>query len=108
VAESYKNAKAVLLDTATDIYIVPAGTTGIVIGCQITNVGTSANALEIWWVDSSDTNAVTRLGKDIDVPAKSSYEPIGGKLILEAGDKIVGTSGTASELEATVSVLEIS
>lgn len=109
MAQTFKNAKAVLLATATDVYTVPASTTAIVIGCQVTNVdNTTARDLRFWWTDSSDTDAVTYLAYDITVPAKASYEPVGGKLVLEAGDTIKGLGSNASDLEVSLSILELS
>jgi hypothetical protein len=108
MAEAFKNVRALLGDTATDVYTVPAGTVAIVIGAQIANVGTTSNELVFWWTDSSAADAVTRLAYEIVVPAAAAYEPIGGKLVLDAGDKLRGESENDQELEATVSVLEIS
>lgn len=108
MAENFTNAKAALGTTATTVYTCPAGTKAIVIGCQVANVSASSKNLSIWWTDSSDTNAITRLGELIAVPTQAVYEPISGKLVLEAGDTIVGTSSVASELEATISILELS
>ena len=104
----FKNVRAVLGDTATDVYEVPAGTTAIVIGCQVANVGAGSNELGFWWTDASAADAVTMLGNEVIVPANAAYEPIGGKLVLEAGDKLRGQSENDEELEATVSVLELS
>jgi len=108
MAENFVNASAVIADTATTIYTCPAGTKAIVIGCQVANVSASSKNLSIWWTDSSNTNAVTRLGELIAIPTQSVYEPISGKLVLEAGDTIVGTSSINNDLEATLSVLELS
>jgi hypothetical protein len=107
VAE-FKNVRAVLGDTATDVYEVPVGVTAIVIGCQVANVGAASNTLEFWWTDASAADAVTYLGDKIVVPAAAAYEPIGGKLVLEAGDKLRGVSEEDDELEVSVSVLELS
>jgi len=104
----FKNVRAVLGDTATDVYEVPAATTAIVIGCQVANVGAGTNELEFWWTDDSNADAVTYLADKVIVPAAAAYEPIGGKLVLEAGDKLRGISENDDELEATVSVLELS
>jgi hypothetical protein len=60
------------------------------------------------WTDSSDTDAETYLAQGIPVPDAAAYEPIGGKLVLEAGDVIKGFGSTTDVLEITVSVLEIS
>ena len=109
MAQTFKNARAVLADTATTVYTCPAGTTAIIIGCQVANVD-NANIMDLqfWWTDSSNTDAVTYLGYDIEVPSKSAYEPVSGKIVLEAGDSIRGLGSTASKLEATVSILELS
>jgi hypothetical protein len=109
MAQTFKNAKAVLADTATTVYTCPAGTTAIVIGAQVSNVdNVNSCDLQFWWTDSSDTDAATYLGYDVVVPPKAAYEPISGKLVLEAGDTIKGLGSAASDLEATISILELS
>jgi hypothetical protein len=108
MAETFKNVRALLADSATDVYTVPAGTVAIVIGAQVANIGSGSNELDFWWTDASAADAITRLGSKIVVPTAAAYEPIGGKLVLEAGDKLRGESENDQELEATVSVLEIS
>jgi hypothetical protein len=109
MAQIFKNARAVLGTSATDVYEVPANTVAIVVSCQVANVDLNTDRiLSLWWTDASNANAVTRLGEGISVPSRSAYEPLGGKLVLEAGDKIRGTGSTATSLEATVSILELS
>jgi hypothetical protein len=108
MAENFINAKAVLGGSATTVYTCPAGTKAIVIGCQVANVDTSNRSLDFWWVDSSNSDAITFLAKTTSIPTQSAYEPISGKLVLEAGDSIRGFSSLADKLEATVSVLELS
>jgi hypothetical protein len=107
MAQVFRNARAVLGATATDVYEVPVGTVAIVIGAQVANVGAGSNELEFWWTDASDGDAVTYLGDSVVVPAAAAYEPVGGKLVLEAGDKLRGIAENDEELEATVSVLEL-
>lgn len=106
MAQTFKNATASIGTVATDLYTVPAATTAIVIGAQVANVGTVINALDFYWVDDSATGTAY-LGSSVQVPVNAAYEPIGGKLVLEAGDKIVGIGANANELEATISVLEL-
>jgi hypothetical protein len=108
MAATFKNARAVLGDTATLVYTVPAATTAIVLGCQVANVSSDPQELDFWWTDDSAADAVTYLAETITVPADAAYEPIGGKLVLEAGDTLTGLSETDDELEVTVSVLELS
>ena len=108
MAETFVNAKAVLSDSATTIYTCPAATKAIVIGCQVANIDAAAVDLQIWWTDDSDSDAITHLGYDISIPPSAVYEPISGKLVLEAGDVLKGLGSVASDLEATVSILELS
>lgn len=108
MAETFKNAKRALTSGASDIYTVPAGTTAVIIGCQVTNVGVAPYNLTLFWTDASDANAEVYFAQAIPVPDAASYEPIGGRLVLEAGDKIRGFGSSSAVLDITVSILEIS
>jgi hypothetical protein len=108
MAETFKNARLVLTGTEADIYTVPPDTTAVVIGCQVTNTGSTSYNLSFWWTDDSASDAVTYLAQAIPVPDSASYEPIGGRLVLEAGDKLRGFGSSAGVLDVSVSVLEIS
>lgn len=104
----FKNARAALDDsTPTVVYTCPAATTAIVLGCQVANVSLNTQELDFWWTDASDTDQITYLAETVVVPADAAYEPIGGKLVLEAGDTLTGLSEDANDLEVTVSVLEL-
>tara|TARA_B100001939_G_scaffold177706_1_gene153132 strand:+ start:509 stop:838 length:330 start_codon:yes stop_codon:yes gene_type:complete len=108
MAESYKSVNADLGTTAdTSIYQCPASTTAVVLLCQIANVdGTNAVNVYVDYYDSSTTTAKA-LAHTIAVPADSSFNPIGGKLVLEAGDQIRAWASAASDAEIVVSVVEI-
>jgi len=108
MAEVFKNAKLKIQDSLTDVYVCPSGTTAIVIGCQVANVSATDEEVEVIWTDSSDADAVTRLVKDVIIPAQAALAPIAGKLVLEAGDKIRAVGETNDDAEIVVSVLEIS
>lgn len=108
MAETFKNAKLKIQDSATDVYVVPSATTAIVLGCQVANVSATAEEVIVWWTDASDSNAVTRLVYEVIIPGQASLAPIAGKLVLEAGDKIRAQGETNDDAEITVSVLEIS
>lgn len=108
MAETFRNHRVVLADSVTTVYTVPAGTTAIVLGAQVANRGATANQLEFWWTDASAADVVTYLADEVLVPTQAAYEPIGGKLVLESGDRLQGAGQVASELEVTVSVLELS
>lgn len=102
---TFKNAKAALSASLSDIYTVPSGTTAIIIGCHVTNVGAANGELTMAWTDASDSNNATYLAQAIVVPDAAAYEPV-GKLVLEAGDKIRANADATSTLEMTISVLE--
>jgi hypothetical protein len=108
VAQTFKNAKKILTGTSSAIYTVPSSTTAIIIGCQVTNVGIASHDLTLSWTDSSDSNAETYLAEAVPIPDAAAYEPIGGKLVLEAGDVLKGLGDTTGVLEVTVSILELS
>tara|TARA_R100000742_G_C4234018_1_gene54977 strand:+ start:338 stop:667 length:330 start_codon:yes stop_codon:yes gene_type:complete len=108
MAETFKSVNADLGTSAdTSIYQCPSSTTAIVILCQVTNVdGTNAATVTMDYYDSSATQAKA-LASTISIPADSAFNPIGGKLVLEAGDQLRAWAGAASDLEIVVSVLEI-
>jgi hypothetical protein len=108
MANTFKNAKLKVQDTATDVYTVPAATTAVVLQAQVANVSATNEEVSVWWTDASDSNAVTRLVKDVIIPAKVAIGAIDGKLVLDAGDKIRVQGQTNDDAEITVSVLEIS
>ncbi len=108
MAEVFKNAKLKIQDTLTDVYTCPSATVAIVIGCQVANVSGTDEEVEVIWTDASDADAVTRLVKDVVIPAQAALTPIAGKLVLEAGDKIRAVGETNDDAEIVVSVLEIS
>jgi hypothetical protein len=108
MAQTFKNARAVLTTTASVLYTCPANTTAIITGCQVTNVDSTARNLSLLWTDDSASDAQTYLASTVSVPVSASYEPIGGKIVLEAGDQLLGFASANSTLHISVSVLEIS
>jgi hypothetical protein len=108
MANFFKNDRAVVTTSAADVYTCPANRVAIVLNCQVANVSAGTEELDIWWTDASAGAAVTRLGKNIQIPNKASFSAVVGKLVLESGDKIRAQAiAGSSPFEATVSVLEI-
>jgi len=106
MAETFQTVNVALGDTADAVvYTCPAATTAIVIHCQVANVdGTNAADLNI---DMNDGSVVAALVSTLSVPADSAVNPIGGKLVLEDGDELRAWAGATSDLEMTLSILEI-
>lgn len=107
MAQTFKNARSILPDSLTDVYTCPAATTAIVIGAQVANKESTPTGIDVLWTDASAANAATYLSFETAIPVGAAYEPIGGKLTLEAGDKIRAKAEVASGLEMTVSILEL-
>ena len=108
MAEVFVNARAVLGTSAVDVYECPANTKAIVLLAQVSNTTAASATATVQWTDSSNSAAVTRLLTGTAVPANQSMSALSGKLVMEAGDKIQALGGTASAIEISVSVLELS
>ena len=106
MAETFQTVNVALAASADAVvYTCPGSTTAIVIHCQVANVdGTNAADLNI---DMNDGSVVAALVSTLSVPADSAVNPIGGKLVLEDGDELRAWAGAASDLEMTLSILEI-
>tara|TARA_B100000214_G_scaffold70278_1_gene46932 strand:+ start:1864 stop:2187 length:324 start_codon:yes stop_codon:yes gene_type:complete len=107
MAEAFKAVNVALGNSADAVvYTCPGSTTAIVIHCQVANVdGTNAADVSI---DHNDGSTTAALVSTLSVPADSAVNPIGGKLVLEAADTLRAWASAASDLEMTMSVLEIS
>ena len=106
MAETFKAVNVALGNSADAVvYTCPGSTTAIVIHCQVANVdGTNAADLNI---DHNDGSTTAALVSTLSVPADTAVNPIGGKLVLEAADTLRAWAGAASDLEMTLSILEI-
>ena len=96
------------------IYTVPGSTTTVVIGLVLANIHNSAVTAEVELVSDTSgggraaTNGTSFLVKDVNIPAASSLEILsGGKVVLEAGDKIQVDCSVADKLSGTLSIMEI-
>jgi hypothetical protein len=111
MAETFNNASVKLTTTnATDIYQAPtanAGDRAIVLSCLVANVDGTNNA-DITITITDGSNAVlSTLASTISVPADASLEVVANKVILKQSQKIRATASAASDLEVTLSALEI-
>ena len=109
MAETF-HSKAALVTNSADTNLLTAGSgeTLVIIHCQVANVdGTNAADLYLDMVDDESSDVTAALAHTISVPADTAINPIGGKLVLETGDKINIWAGAASDLEVTISYLKI-
>ena len=85
--------------SAVTTYTVPASTTSVMIGCNVSNTTTSQIAVDV-------QIAGVYLVKGAPIPANSALSVLDGKIILETTDTVVVTSDTATSADVIVSVLE--
>lgn len=87
-------------------YTVPAATKAIVIGMSVANILTDACTATL---EHHDGTNYTLIAKGVSLAEGQSLAPVGemNKLILETGDGLFVTSGTASGLDVVVSIVEI-
>lgn len=111
MATAYKNAGAAAGTSWTDVYTCPASTEAVVTHIQLANVdgASTVTGVGVRWTDSSDTDQPWVLLQDAEIPVGQSIPALGdsGTLHLEAGDKVQVIAGAASDVEATVTVAEI-
>jgi hypothetical protein len=109
MANTFKGYSIDLTATAdTTVYTCPAATVAIVVHCQVANVdGTNAANVNVDLYDSSATTTAAVVST-VSVPADSALNPVGGKLVLEAGDTLNAWGSDADDLEMTLGILEIS
>jgi hypothetical protein len=107
MALTYKNAKKIVSGSYADVYTCPAGKSAIVTLAQAANVDASAYTLNAQWLDDSDSDTATRICHTLNIPAGSAVNILGGKLILEAGDRVQAMASSASKIELTLSIIEL-
>ena len=111
MAEVFNRTQAALVTGGTDLYTAPtsSGATVVVLSVLVANVdGTNAATVTGKLNDSGgSTIAGAMFAKTISVPADASLELIANKLVLKAGERINLAASVDGDLEATVSVLEI-
>ena len=108
MASTFKNARLPLTTGYQTVYTCPAGTTAVVMSCNIANVdGVNSATASIQWLDSSNSNAATRILELGTVPAGYTVEALVKKLVLEAGDALQAKASADNDLELSVSVLQL-
>ena len=107
MANTFKNAYHDVTTSLADAFTAPGSTTSIVLTLRITNVdGANDATVDARVVDGSSGDAY--LAYTMTVPADSSIELAGtSKIVLKASDVLKLQASTASDLEAFISVLEI-
>jgi len=100
---TFKTITAVVDTSPTEIYTAPVGYTGVVLLAQVTNTGaTSEDVTFVHRRVSTDTELLNSFPIEINDTANL----LGGKLVLESGDKLVLSGSNNTDLKFVASILE--
>jgi|TARA_B100001250_G_scaffold179794_1_gene154512 hypothetical protein len=107
MANTFKlKSKASVGVTTSNVYVVPAATTTVVIGVTLANTSGSAInvGLGVTRASTDDINLI----KDVPIPFGASFEFMqGNKIVLETTDTITAKSDTATSLDVALTIMEI-
>ena len=98
-----KTVNVVASTSATEIYTAPVGYTGVVLLAQAANVDSISHDVTFSHKRSS---TVTELTKSTPIPGNDALAMVTGRLVLEAGDKLVLSASDGTNVKVTVSLLE--
>ena len=106
MANTFKNSGVAIGTSATTLYTAPASTTGIIHAIYISNVdGVNDASVDITVTDTS-AGSTFHIMKSVLVPADSTLV-IEKPINLEPTDVLKALASAAGDLEAFVSVLEM-
>ncbi len=109
MANTFKSASVSNVGTsAGTFYTCGAGKTTVVLGAAVANKSGNIVAVTLNFVDSS-ASVTTQLLPAVQIPPNTTLEVLAGqKYILEAGDYLTALADTASSIDITMGIMEIS
>ena len=110
MANTFKNAFAASVSHSSyvDLYTAPSSTTTIILGLALCNKTANAVDVTVQIQDTSDSNNDFQVLDTVSIPARSTLEVLSGqKYVLETTDVLRVKSGTASALDATLGIMEM-
>ena len=110
MANTFKNAFAANVSNSSyvDLYTVPSSTTTIILGLALCNKTANAVNVTVQMQDTSDSNNDFQILDTVSIPGRTTLEVLAGqKYILEATDVLRVQAGTASAIDATLGIMEI-
>lgn len=92
-------------DSALTLYTVPAATTSIVLGLNVSNLLTSNVVVDVQ-IENNDGDNIYII-KDVLIENGSALELMtGNKIVLETSDVLKVTSNAANSIDCSLSVME--
>ncbi len=91
----------------TDITVLTATTTTILIGLTISNKVTNSITVDVKLESSTSGNANVNIGQNLPIPSGSSLDALAGKIVMNTGDILKVQSDTANSVDIVLSIMEI-
>ena len=110
MANTFKNAFAANVSNSSyvDLYTAGSGVTTVIHGLALCNKTANAVDATVQMQDTSASGADFQVLDTVSIPPRTTLEVLAGqKYILETGDILRVKSGTASALDATLGLMEI-
>ena len=110
MANTFKNDFAANVSNSSyvDLYTVPSSTTTVILGLALCNKTASSVNVTVQMQDTSDSSNDFQVLDTVSIPSRTTLEVLAGqKYILEATDVIRVQAGTASAIDATLGIMEI-
>jgi hypothetical protein len=110
MANTFKNAFAADVNHAAyvDLYEAPAATTTVILGLAICNTTANSVDVSVQMQDSLPSSANFQVLDTVSIPGRTTLEILAGqKYILETTDVLRVKAGTASAIDVTLGIMEI-
>ena len=110
MANTFRNAFAANVNHSgyVDLYEAGSGVTTVILGLALCNKTANAVDATVQIQDTSASGADFQVLDTVSIPPRTTLEVLAGqKYILETGDFLRVKSGTASALDATLGLMEI-
>jgi len=91
----------------TDITVLTAATTTILIGLTISNKVLNSVTVDVKLESSTSGNANVNIGQNLPIPSGSSLDALAGKIVMNTGDVLKVQSDTANSIDVVLSIMEI-
>lgn len=105
MANTFKSVTYTTTTSLANAYVCPAATTAIIIGAQAANLQTTTTVGFSAQISNGVSNSL--LISNVGIPGSAALGFISGKLVLEAGEYLQASATSASNVNITLSILEI-
>lgn len=109
--ESFKRSSVSIVSTGfTDAYQAPnnsATDRAVIISILASNMKTTGSVGVSCTITDNSNTAIASIGSSLTIPANSSLEVVSNRIVLNNGEKIRVSAAETSQIDVTVSVLEI-